>query len=185
VRILRIKDHGISRDTEHFRPKSRVRIVLDDESSEIIKVVDEEGEAITHPGYFWLAYHWQNLLPSCQFCNAAGGKLDVFPVQNSHIAVKRLTVSEIDDLLEKVTQSPEDPDVFYLEPRDLDRFEGRLLLHPITTILKTTYSSMWKAGQPCGTRARRENGRGKSTTSTKPVSSTRAVRSKTWLGDVI
>ncbi len=121
---------GFPGDTEHFRPKGRVRAFLEDETSEIVKVVDEEGEEITHPGYFWLAYHWQNLLPSCQFCNAAGGKLDVFPVQKSHVAVKRLKVAEIDALLDKVTRSAKATDIFYLEPRDLDKLEGRLLLHP-------------------------------------------------------
>lgn len=122
---------GFPGDTEHFRPKGRVRRVdLEDETSEIVKVIDEEGEEIPHPGYFWLAYNWQNLLPSCEFCNTAGGKSDVFPVENSHVAVRRLTVSEMDDLLDRITQSPETPDIFYLEPRDLDRYEGRLLLHP-------------------------------------------------------
>lgn len=38
-------------DVEHFRPKSAV---LDDPS---------------HPGYWWLAAHWDNLLPSCIDCN--------------------------------------------------------------------------------------------------------------------
>ena len=121
---------GFPGDTEHFRPKNRVRIVEADDTSVIVKVKDEEGEEITHPGYFWLAYHWQNLLPSCQFCNAAGGKLDMFPVQKSHVAVRKLTVTEIDELIDKLTRSQADPSVFYLEPKDLDRIEGRLLLHP-------------------------------------------------------
>ena len=121
---------GFPGDTEHFRPKNRVRIVEDDDSS-IVKVIDEEGEEIEHPGYFWLAYHWQNLLPSCQFCNAAGGKLDLFPVEKKHVAVRKLTVKEIDEgLLDKITPSQVDPSVFYLEPQDLDRLEGRLLIHP-------------------------------------------------------
>lgn len=122
---------GFPGDTEHFRPKGRVRrTALKDDASEIVKVSDEDGEEITHPGYFWLAYHWQNLLPSCEFCNTAGGKSDAFPVEKSHVAVKRLTVQEIDDLLERMTQSPKYADIFYLEPMDLDRLEGRLLLHP-------------------------------------------------------
>lgn len=121
---------GFPGDTEHFRPKGRVRAFRDDETSEIVKVVDEEGQEIPHPGYFWLAYHWQNLLPCCQFCNAAGGKLDVFPVQKAHVSVKRLKDEEIDDLFDKITRSAKAADIFYLEPRDLDRLEGRLLLHP-------------------------------------------------------
>ncbi len=64
-------------DVEHFRPKGRV--------------AEREG----HPGYYWLAYVWENLYPSCQHCNQrrkdqprwedttelpAGGKVDQFPL---------------------------------------------------------------------------------------------------------
>ena len=38
-------------DVEHYRPKGRVT------------------ENTAHPGYYWLAYDWDNLLPSCAFCN--------------------------------------------------------------------------------------------------------------------
>ncbi len=38
-------------DVEHFRPKS--------------SVLEDPG----HPGYWWLAAHWDNLLPSCIDCN--------------------------------------------------------------------------------------------------------------------
>ena len=38
-------------DVEHFRPKAEV-----------------EG-AETHPGYWWLAYSWENLLIACKTCN--------------------------------------------------------------------------------------------------------------------
>jgi uncharacterized protein (TIGR02646 family) len=40
-----------SRDVEHFRPKGGV------------------AEAPQHPGYWWLAASWSNLLPSCPPCN--------------------------------------------------------------------------------------------------------------------
>jgi len=64
-------------DVEHYRPKGRVH------------------ERLDHPGYFWLAYVWENLLLACEFCNrrrrdrptwehpAAGGtsgKADHFPL---------------------------------------------------------------------------------------------------------
>lgn len=38
-------------DVEHYRPKGAV------------------AEAPTHPGYWWLAMRWENLLPSCIDCN--------------------------------------------------------------------------------------------------------------------
>ena len=64
-------------DVEHYRPKGRVR------------------ERRDHPGYYWLAYDWENLLPSCTYCNQnrkerptfedpvpgeSGGKHDQFPI---------------------------------------------------------------------------------------------------------
>ncbi|MCP4213646.1 MAG: hypothetical protein GY765_03270 [bacterium] len=66
-------------DVEHFRPKGRVAGRPD------------------HPGYYWLAYKWTNLYPSCVFCNRnlkdqslyddpqglpAKGKGDQFPLEN-------------------------------------------------------------------------------------------------------
>lgn len=70
---------GFPWDVEHFRPKNAV------------------AEDRTHPGYYWLAYTWENLYTSCVFCNQrrkdqptyadpelgpATGKLDEFPVED-------------------------------------------------------------------------------------------------------
>lgn len=64
-------------EVEHYRPKGRVR------------------ENKNHPGYYWLAYTWENLFPSCCYCNGhyedkatyddpltapAAGKYDQFPL---------------------------------------------------------------------------------------------------------
>lgn len=73
-------------DVEHYRPKGRT------------------AERPDHPGYYWLAYEWENLYPSCKFCNQrrkdyprfddhrmlpAQGKLDQFPIENEdHRAMK-------------------------------------------------------------------------------------------------
>lgn len=46
-------------DVEHFRPKGAV------------------NEDSTHPGYYWLAATWTNLLPSCIDCNRQRTHLDV------------------------------------------------------------------------------------------------------------
>jgi len=67
-------------DVEHFFPKGRVRELSGDD------VVDDKRRP--HPGYFWLAYHWKNLLPACTACNRPAhgdrpnliGKWDFFPV---------------------------------------------------------------------------------------------------------
>ena len=64
-------------NVEHFRPKGRI------------------AENRKHPGYYWLAYEWKNLYPSCVPCNqrrrdkpvwgdtrngTIAGKLDQFPL---------------------------------------------------------------------------------------------------------
>ena len=56
---------------DHFRPKSSVK------------------EDPDHPGYWWLAFSWENFRYSCTYCNSAhendrkgGGKQDQFPILN-------------------------------------------------------------------------------------------------------
>lgn len=51
-------------DVEHFRPKKGVV----DEHDRPVKIETDNGER-DHPGYYWLAYDWRNLLPSCSRCN--------------------------------------------------------------------------------------------------------------------
>jgi uncharacterized protein (TIGR02646 family) len=66
-------------DVEHYRPKGRV------------------SERADHPGYYWLAYEWENLLLSCELCNrrrkdrptweqaepgTTAGKADRFPLSD-------------------------------------------------------------------------------------------------------
>lgn len=65
-------------DADHFRPKGAVTVL---ESKKYIKV---EKDNILHPGYYWVAYNWKNLLPSCKRCNSER-KLYCFPVANQHI----------------------------------------------------------------------------------------------------
>lgn len=54
-------------DVEHFRPKSAVRQRL--------------GDPRKRPGYYWLAYEWNNLYLSCIACNQRC-KSDLFPLQD-------------------------------------------------------------------------------------------------------
>ena len=80
-------------DVEHYRPKGRV--VGDDNKP--VKALHPVKGAIDHPGYFWLAYDWSNLLPSCADCNRrrnhgieepqAAGKADRFPVKGANVCV--------------------------------------------------------------------------------------------------
>ena len=50
---------------EHFRPKGAVR--------------QGPGQGREYPGYYWLAYAWDNLLVSCEKCNTTH-KRDLFPL---------------------------------------------------------------------------------------------------------
>jgi len=58
---------GGKADIEHYRPKGEVK------------------EDAVHLGYYWLAYEWSNLLPSCKDCNREGGKKTMFPVSGIRI----------------------------------------------------------------------------------------------------
>lgn len=72
-------------EVEHYRPKGRV---MGDDGNPVEVDHPVKGH-IRHPGYYWLAYDWANLFPSCIDCNRArrhgtdkakAGKADRFPV---------------------------------------------------------------------------------------------------------
>jgi uncharacterized protein (TIGR02646 family) len=56
-------------DVEHFRPKGGFR--------------QSNNNQMQFPGYYWLAYDWNNLLFSCSICNQRFKK-NLFPILNSH-----------------------------------------------------------------------------------------------------
>jgi hypothetical protein len=79
-------------DVEHYRPKGRARRM----DGKVVKV-QRDGTDIDHPGYFWLAYEYLNLLPACSACNrragdaASGmntGKADIFPTLDDRWAAR-------------------------------------------------------------------------------------------------
>ena len=55
-------DPNGSTDVEHFRPK--------------LGITEEPG----HPGYWWLAYNWDNYFFSCKTCNSQAHKGNHFPL---------------------------------------------------------------------------------------------------------
>lgn len=117
-------------DTEHFRPKGRVTIENDSEKREkvIIKLNDEFE--LVHPGYFWLAYDWRNLLPVCSGCNS-GAKADQFPADAECLLMVPLSPAEVSALYSKPLCSNCSPELYYLSPADLDQRERPLLLNPL------------------------------------------------------
>lgn len=63
---------------EHYRPKSEVTFHEDNNSKEKVKRRTRDGQEQEHPGYYWLAYNYENLLLSCTICNE--NKSTRFPI---------------------------------------------------------------------------------------------------------
>ncbi len=60
-------NHVAAGDVEHYRPKAAVQ--------------QSEGESLQKPGYYWLAYEWDNLLFACSICNSQHKK-NLFPLRD-------------------------------------------------------------------------------------------------------
>ena len=70
---------------------------------------------MAHPGYYWLAYDWRNLLPSCIVCNEPKiingkkvGKHNRFPVVGAHALCAEDTPNEQPLLLHPGVDNPAD-----------------------------------------------------------------------------
>ncbi len=99
-------------DIDHFRPKAGLK---DDKTGKPIKC-QVGGNTQDHPGYYWLAYDWMNLLPSCVLCNQPSsghssypiGKRNYFPVMGTHATRPGDEVNEDPLLIHPVFEDPED-----------------------------------------------------------------------------
>ena len=49
---------------EHYRPKGGITHL-----NNKVVYINKGDKKIPHPGYYWLAYDWHNLLPTCWKCN--------------------------------------------------------------------------------------------------------------------
>lgn len=109
-------------DVEHFRPKKMVT----DASDTIIKVTAADGTISDHPGYFWMAYDWKNLLPACVICNQPSdggiGKRNRFPLLAGSYAIDQAGVGQEHPLLIHPTDSSDDP----AKHLDVDEVSGQL-----------------------------------------------------------
>src|SRR5688572_3095567 len=45
---------------EHFRPKKGVNDI-----NNVVITIPSGANQVPHPGYYWLSYNWENLLPTC------------------------------------------------------------------------------------------------------------------------
>ncbi len=61
-----------AREVEHYRPKGGIKGVQN------------------HPGYWWLAHDWENLLPTCPACNKS---------LRQHIVTPGMTRDQVEDLM--------------------------------------------------------------------------------------
>ncbi len=71
-------------EVEHFRPKGGWK-------------QDKEDKKLHHPGYYWLAYKWENLMYACKKCNLTYKK-NFFPLEEPN---KRFKEDTLDISLEK------------------------------------------------------------------------------------
>jgi hypothetical protein len=98
-------------DVEHYRPKGKVTDLDDKE----VLVPSPDGTLKPHPGYYWLAYDWRNLLPSCVLCNQPStqgdsrvGKRNRFPLvpPSKHALWPEEVSAEVPELLNPMWQDP-------------------------------------------------------------------------------
>ena len=85
--------HG---DIEHFRPKAGYR--------------QSDRDSLHKPGYYWLAYEWENLFFSCQICNQRFKK-NLFPLTDeSHRATSHKDEHQRENVLfiNPAEENPED-----------------------------------------------------------------------------
>lgn len=80
---------------DHFRPKTSVRNTKQSERK--------------YPGYYWLAYEWDNLYLSCASCNSH--KNDIFPLSNPQDCAtshKSKLSQETPSLVDPGNENPQD-----------------------------------------------------------------------------
>ncbi len=82
-------------DVEHFRPKTAYKL----------------GNKLNYPGYYWLAYNWNNLIFSCEICNRTY-KRNEFPFLDVNTRVKNhydtnLIANEKHNLINPIKEDPE------------------------------------------------------------------------------
>lgn len=79
---------------EHYRPKAAYRL--------------RKGEPLKRPGYYWLAYDWDNLFFCCQLCNEQF-KENLFPLRDNRSRArshKQQLSKEVPLLINPAAQDP-------------------------------------------------------------------------------
>jgi uncharacterized protein (TIGR02646 family) len=77
---------------EHFRPKAAWQ--------------QSKGTSLNRPGYYWLAYRWENMLISCSECNNSGNKGNLFPVSNKRSVANSNCKGEVYEIINPAGEDP-------------------------------------------------------------------------------
>ena len=108
---------------DHYRPKSEVK---------------EEPQ---HPGYYWLAYEWSNLVPACEKCNNA--KSSFFPIDTEGKRVMGPVFDDkrnLDCLAASKIYRDEKPLILHPE---IDEPEKHIIFLPNGSVKEITERGQW------------------------------------------
>jgi hypothetical protein len=132
---------GYYGDAEHYRPKGAV--TCSNGAGDLVRAACKLPDArrpgkfvtVSHPGYFWLAYDWRNLMPSCVYCNSGQGKNDRFDAKK-HLVMVRLKPTVVNALAihEQPRPSKRWPGYYYPTPTLLNSMEEPALLCPLNAV---------------------------------------------------
>jgi len=129
---------GYYGDAEHYRPKAAVlrKTATGDFVEPFCSIADPaQNQFLTlgHPGYFWLAYDWRNLVPACVYCNSGLGKNERFDIEKDYVVMVKLDQASFDAIPSAARPRPSKkwPGHYYLSPTTLDQLEHPLLLNPL------------------------------------------------------
>lgn len=106
--------HG---DIEHFRPKAGYK--------------QDKTDKLNKPGYFWLAYDWNNLLFSCQICNQSN-KGNLFPLKDVSKRCNMINPFSVENeepmLIDPSKINPANHITFYMHTPSGSTQEGRMTI---------------------------------------------------------
>ncbi len=108
---------------DHYRPKSEVK------------------EEPRHPGYYWLANEWSNLVPACERCNNA--KSSFFPIDTEGKRVMEPVFDgkgNLDCLAASKIYRDEEPLILHPE---IDEPEKHIIFLPNGSVKKRTKRGQW------------------------------------------
>lgn len=101
-------------DVEHYRPKGAVK------------------ENAAHPGYWWLAMDWTNLVLSCMHCNQHRRQLNLSPDMSEAEILKAIIDNDV-KATGKKNAFPTEDEVWVTDPAIAMTDEHPLLLDPTVT----------------------------------------------------